>query len=150
MSRIDHSKAAVGQGPGVDLNLLVIAGLLLGGGLVLLTSASISLAERNTGDPFFYLERQLVATAIGVLAGIIVFRVPTELWERAGLMLPCLAIVLLLSVLVPGLGRTVNGSTRWLRIAGIAIQVAEPARLLLLVYIAGYAARHTRELQSSL
>ncbi len=149
MSRVNNNTAAA-QVSGVDLNLLVIAGLLLGGGLVLLSSASISLAERNTGDPFFYLERQLVATAIGVLAGWAVFRVPTELWERAGLMLPCLAIVLLLSVLVPGLGRTVNGSTRWLRIAGIAIQVAEPARLLLLVYIAGYAARHTRELQNSL
>ena len=148
MSRATDRQAAAGFT--LDLNLLVISVLLLGCGLVLLTSASISLAERNTGDPFFYLQRQLVAAAIGLLAGIAVYRVPTDFWERAGLMLPCLAIVLLAVVLVPGLGRTVNGSTRWLNVAGIAVQVAEPARLLLLVYIAGYAARHTRELQSSL
>jgi cell division protein FtsW len=133
---------------GLDLTLLLIAGLLLGGGLVMLTSASISLAERSTGEPLFYFERQVVAAIIGILCGAGMLRIPTSTWQRAGLMLPCIAFVLLAAVLVPGLGQTVNGSTRWLRIGGVAVQVAEPARLLFLMYMAGYAVRHGAELRT--
>jgi cell division protein FtsW len=134
---------------GFDPALLVIIALLLGGGLVMLASASIALAERNTGDPLFYVERQLVACVLGIGCALAVLRVPTAAWDRAGLMLPCLAMVLLLVVLVPGLGHTVNGSTRWLRIGGLNVQVAEPARLLLVMWLAGYAVRHAEALASS-
>ncbi|MDJ0928660.1 MAG: putative lipid II flippase FtsW [Gammaproteobacteria bacterium] len=136
--------------PMVDVGLVVIIGLLLGAGLIVLASASIALADRNTGAPLFYLERQAVAALFGIAIGVGVFRLPTDIWERAGLMLPCLAIVLMATVLVPGLGHTVNGSTRWLRVAGVTVQVAEPARLLLLMYLAGYAVRHGDELRRSL
>ena len=141
--------SAAGLPLGLDPTLLVIIGLLLGGGLVMLASASIGLAERNTGDPFFYVERQFVAVLLGLGGGLVALRVPTETWDRAGLMLPCLAIVMLVAVLIPGLGHTANGSTRWLRIGGFSIQVAEPARLLMLMWVAGYAVRHAELLQSS-
>ncbi len=133
-----------------DLVLWLVTAALLGGGLVMLTSASISLAERNTGNPFFYFERQLVAALIGILAAYAMLRIPTRIWEQVGAMLAALALVLLAMVLVPGLGHTVNGSTRWLRLAGVAIQVAEPARLLLLIYLAAYAVRHAEDLRSGL
>ena len=136
--------------PVLDPVLLIVIGCLLCGGLVMLTSASISLAERSTGDPFFYLQRQAFAALAGIGFGWMIWRVPTSTWDRVGPMLALLAFVLLGSVLVPGLGHTVNGSTRWLRIAGIAIQVAEPARLLLLMYLAGYAVRHADELRAGL
>ncbi|RMF95550.1 MAG: putative lipid II flippase FtsW [Gammaproteobacteria bacterium] len=135
---------------GYDVPLLLISAALLGLGLVMLTSASIGFAERSTGSPFYFLERQAVAALLGIACGLVLLRLPTRTWERAGPMLPCLAIVLLTSVLVPGLGHTVNGSTRWLRIAGLAVQVAEPARLLLILYLAGYAVRHAAELRASL
>lgn len=149
MSR--SKRTAVNVEPvGLDPVLLAIVCLLLGGGLVLLTSASISLAERNTGNPLFYFERQFFAAVLGIAIGAGVLRVPSDFWERLGLMLPCLALVMLLAVLVPGLGYTVNGSTRWFRLAGVTVQVAEPARLLMLMYLAGYAVRHARELQAGM
>lgn len=134
----------------LDQMLILVIGVLLCGGLVMLTSASISLAERNTGNPFFYLQRQLVAVVIGLAGAAAMLRIPTHLWERFGLALVCLAVGLLISVLVPGFGHTVNGSTRWLSIGGVNImQVSEPVRLLMLMYISGYAVRHGKELRES-
>jgi cell division protein FtsW len=147
-ARVSRSTATIDEAPDFDLVLLAVAGTLLLGGLVMLTSASVSIADRNTGDPFYYLEQQLVAAAVGLGFAYVMTRIPTVAWEKSGPLLLCLAFGLLIVVLVPGLGRTVNGSTRWLNIAGINIvQVSEPARLLMLLYISGYAVRHSRELQ---
>ncbi len=149
MSKRQVKSAAVTEAARLDAVLLTIVALLLGVGLVMLTSASIALAERGTGEPLFYLQRQTLAALLGIAAGAAVLRMPTEWWERSGLMLACLACVLLAMVLVPGLGREVKGSTRWLMLAGLNVQVAEPARLLLLMYLAGYAVRHASELRDS-
>jgi cell division protein FtsW len=136
--------------PELDRFLLVVAGILLAGGLVMLTSASISVAERTTGNPFFYLEKQLLAVALGLLGLLIVTRIPTSIWERLGLLLAIGAVTLLTLVLIPGFGHTVNGSTRWLNIGGVnLIQVSEPARLLMLLYIADYAVRRREELRGN-
>jgi len=135
-------------GDQLDIVLILVISALLCGGLVMLTSASISLAERNTGNPFFYLERQILAVCIGLIGAIVMLRIPTHIWERLGLVLVFLALSLLIAVLMPGLGHTVNGSTRWLSVAGInVVQVSEPARLLMLMYISGYAVRHRQELR---
>jgi cell division protein FtsW len=113
----------------------------------MLSSASISLADRNTGDPFFFFERQLLAAMLGIAGALVMLRIPTEHWQQLGPMTALLALVLLSLVLVPGMGREVNGSVRWLRLGGFSLQVAEPARLLILIYVAGYATRHTADLQ---
>ncbi len=84
-------------------------------GLVMVTSASVSIAGQESGQPFFYLERQLLLTLIGAGCAALVFCVPTEALERASLPLLAIAIGLLIVVLVPGLGHSVNGSRRWLR-----------------------------------
>lgn len=132
----------------VDWTLVLIVATLLCVGLIMLTSASISLAERNTGNPLFYFERQVGAVVIGLIGAAFMLRVPTSVWERYAFVLICLALGMLVAVLIPGLGSTVNGSTRWLSIGGISVmQVSEPARLLLLMYLSGYAVRHRAELR---
>ncbi len=131
--------------------LVLIVATLLCVGLVMLTSASISLAERNTSNPLFYFERQLVAVFIGLTGAAAMLRVPTVFWERIAFVFVCLAIALLIAVLIPGLGNMVNGSTRWLSVGGVNVmQVSEPARLLMLMYISGYAVRHRTELRERL
>jgi cell division protein FtsW len=130
----------------VTLALVATIALL---GLVMVTSASVSIAGQESGQPFFYLERQLLLTLIGAACAALVFCVPTELLEKASLPLLAIAIVLLLVVLVPGLGHSVNGSRRWLRLGGANFQVSELARVLVLIYVASYAVRRESELRES-
>jgi len=134
----------------VDWGLLGLILLLLGVGIIMLTSASISVAENSQGQPFYYLIQQLIAVAVGALVALVVLRTPTEYWEQAAPLLLLMAILLLAAVLIPGVGREVNGSTRWLSIAGINIQVSEPARLMVLMYISSYAVRHRNAMAASL
>ena len=127
---------------------LVFAIVLLG--LVMVTSASISIASRETGDVFYYLERQLILTLVGAGAAALLFCVPTRLLERVSTPLLVAAFVLLLIVLVPGLGHSVNGSRRWVRLMGLNFQVSELARVLVLIYVASYAIRRADELRGTL
>jgi cell division protein FtsW len=139
------------RGGSVHLDTVTLAlalGLLLLG-LVMVTSASVSIASQETGAPFYYLERQLLLTLIGAACALLMFSIRTELLERASVPLLALAIVLLVLVLIPGVGHAVNGSRRWLRVAGTGFQVSELARMLLLIYIASYAVRRESELRES-
>jgi len=126
---------------------LVLAILLLG--LVMVTSASISIAGRETGDVFYYLERQLVLAMIGVAAAAFVFLIPTRLIEKVSTHLLIAAGVLLLLVAIPGIGHEVNGSRRWMRILGFNFQVSELARVFVLIYLASYAVRRSEELRTT-
>jgi cell division protein FtsW len=139
------------RGGGVHLDAVTIAltlGIVLLG-LVMVTSASVSIAGEETGQPFYYLERQLLLTLIGAGCAALMFSIRTELLERAAVPLLAIAIALLVVVLIPGLGHVVNGSRRWLHFAGANFQVSELARVLVLIYIASYAVRRERELRES-
>ncbi|HTW74098.1 MAG TPA: putative lipid II flippase FtsW [Steroidobacteraceae bacterium] len=118
-------------------------------GLIMVTSASISLAGRD-GQPFAYLERQLLLAVVGTGAAAVAFCIPTERLEQCALALLFLAALLLLLVLVPGLGHVVNGSRRWLRLPGMSFQVSEAARVLTLIYLARYAVRYEEDLRAGL
>ncbi|HEX8758137.1 MAG TPA: putative lipid II flippase FtsW [Steroidobacteraceae bacterium] len=126
---------------------LVLALLLLG--LVMVTSASISIASQDTGNPFYYLERQLLTALVGTAGAVFVFCFRMKRWERLSRVLLAAAVIMLLAVLVPGLGEMVNGGRRWLRLAGFSFQVSELARVLVLIYVASYAARRQEELRET-
>ncbi len=134
-----------------DLVLVGVTALLLSIGLLMVASASIALGDRQHGDAFYFLERQLFAASLGLGFGYLMVKIPTRLWQRLGSWMAGVAIAMLVVVLIPGLGHTANGSTRWLSIAGINIvQVSEPARLLLLMYVADYAVRRNQELRAGM
>jgi len=118
-------------------------------GLVMVTSASISVASQEGHDPFACLERQLALTLIGTAGAALVFCIRTEWLERASLVLLLVAGVLLFAVFIPGLGHAVNGSRRWLRFAGLNFQASELARVLVLVWVASYAVRRESALRAS-
>jgi len=125
-----------------DLPLLLIGASILLLGLVMVGSASVSLADRQLGEPFYYLLRQSVFAGIGVLTGWMALKIPLHVWEKAGPIMLMASLVLLAALLLPGLGRTVNGSTRWLMVGPINLQVSEFAKLAMVTYIAGYLIRH--------
>ena len=114
---------------------------LLSLGLVMVSSASLGLAERDLHTPFYYLSRQATFAAAGLLAALVALGVPLVAWERLHALLLLAAFFLLVLVLVPGMGHSVNGSTRWLPLGPVNLQVSEPARLAILVYLCAYLAR---------
>ena len=133
----------------LDPVLLGIVLTLLLGGFVILASASITIADTMTGEPFFYVERQLLAAAIGAAAGAVCLFVPMHVWQSLGPLMLLVGLALLCVVLVPGIGYEVNGATRWVRFGIMNLQVSEPARLCLLLYIAGYTVRQQKALRES-
>jgi cell division protein FtsW len=141
-----------GRGGPVHLDpvTLALVGAITLIGLVMVTSASVSIAAQESGQPFYYLERQLLLTLTGAALAAGIFCLPTPQLEKASLALLAVAIVLLIAVLIPGLGHAVNGSRRWLRLGGMNFQASELARVLVLIYIASYAVRRERELRESL
>jgi len=126
---------------------LVAAIVLLG--LIMVTSASISIASKESGNAFAYLERQLVLCLVGFVLAAVVFCVRTEMIEKMAWPLLIVAVALLFFVLIPGLGHVVNGSRRWIRLLGFNFQVSELARVLILIFIASYAVRREDELRST-
>jgi cell division protein FtsW len=130
----------------IDPVLMTIVITLLLGGLVILTSASITISDNAVGNPFYYVERQLFAIAIGGLGGFVCLFVPMRVWQGLGPLMLLAGLSLLVVVLIPGIGFEVNGSTRWVRVGIINLQVSEPARLCFLLYLAGYLVRRNKAL----
>ncbi len=131
----------------IDPVLLGIALVLLFGGMVILASASISISDNTQNDPFYYLGRQAIAALLGGAAGFACLFIPMRVWSNVGPLMLLIGLALLLVVLVPGVGHTVNGSTRWLRFGAMNLQVSEPVRLCLLIYLAGYLVRQNKSLR---
>jgi cell division protein FtsW len=129
--------------------LIGTIGALLLVGLIMVASASIGVSERETGNAFFYFQRQLTFVGLGLVAALLAIAIPTSVWEKHSIYLLGAAFVLLVLVLVPGLGHEVNGSRRWIRLSIMNFQVSELARVMLLTYIASYAVRRSDELCSS-
>ena len=134
----------------IDLILLGAGFILLMIGMVMVSSASIAIADDQHGDPFFFLKKQFLAALIGCCAAFIGMVIPIRTWKNLSLPLLLLGITLLIIIFIPDIGRTVNGSTRWISVAGINFQVSEPARLCLLIYVAGYLVRRNRQLRESI
>ena len=131
----------------IDSVMLTLVLALLLGGFVILASASISISDIATNNPFFYVQRQLIAAAIGTAAGFVCLFIPMQVWRSLGPLVLFVGFLLLLVVLVPGIGYEVNGSTRWVRIGIMNLQVSEPARLCFLMYLAGYLVRRNKSLR---
>jgi cell division protein FtsW len=149
MTRIPPMAATFAKGKPLpslyDRWLLVAAVGLIGIGLLMVTSSSIVMSYRLFHTPFHYVLRQAIYLLAGLVAGIFVARVPLQKWYQWSPFLIIISFVLLVLVLVPGLGRQVNGSTRWLGFAGFGIQISELVKLLVIVYLAGYLVRRKEE-----
>jgi cell division protein FtsW len=134
----------------MDLGLLYAVLITLGFGLVMMASASFSVAERELGEPTYYLSHQVAYIVVGLLAGAwIAAYLPLDFLERNGGRLLIIAFAVLILVLLPGIGKEVNGSTRWLSLGVTRIQPSELAKLLTIIYLAGYLVRRGEEVRSA-
>jgi cell division protein FtsW len=127
-----------------DRMLAWAAALLVALGMVMVYSASIAIAEgsRSTGyQAGYFLVRHVVFVAIGIVLAIFTFQVPMRLWQQAAPYLFVFGLVLLALVLIPGIGREVNGSRRWLSLSFLNFQPSELVKVFVVLYAADYTVR---------
>jgi len=133
----------------VDRDLLLALLALIGIGIVILGSASLWVAERQYGNAYHYLFRQVVFLGLGLLLAVGLYQVRVNFWQDLGVKLLPVVLILLVLVLIPGVGTEVKGSRRWLSLGPIAIQVSELVKLIMIMYLAGYLVRHGKKLATS-
>jgi cell division protein FtsW len=133
-----------------DRWLLVVIATLLAFGLLMVASTSIVISEHQYGQSFHFFFHQLFYLILGIAAGIIVVQIKTPYWQQISLALLILSIGLLFLVLLPGIGRQVNGSMRWLSFGPFGLQVSEFVKLTMIVYLAGYLVRQEKQVQNQI
>lgn len=137
--------------PTYDQTLLWVTLILLGLGLVMVYSASITIAEADKAvgnNSSYYLVRQAIFLAISVSAAFIVFNIPVAWWQKMAPYLFLIGLALLILVLIPGIGRVVGGSRRWLSLFVINLQPSEFMKLFAAMYVADYTVRKAAVMDS--
>ncbi len=134
----------------IDFPLLAACAFLMGIGLVMIASASSAVAELNQGNTFYYFIRHMIYIAIALCAGWLTLLVPMSVWQRYSGWLLVVAFVVLILVLIPGIGREVNGSRRWIGVGIINIQPSELAKLFMVIFLAGFLVRRKEEVKQRL
>lgn len=145
-----RQRAASGLCAGYDGWLLTATLLLLGLGLVMVASASITVADRHFDAPLHYFWRQSVAAVLGMLMAATAMKLPLKLWERTSQFVLFIGLGLLLLVLIPGLGTEINGAMRWIDLGPANLQASEPVKLCVIIYMAGYLVRQAESMRKSL
>jgi cell division protein FtsW len=143
-----HDKAAVGVGgaklQAFDPALVWVTVALLAWGLVMVYSASIAMPDNPRFGRYahtFFLARHALFLVLAFVAGLLAFQVPVATWERWAPWLFVLSLLLLVVVLVPHIGKGVNGARRWLAFGPVSFQPSELAKFAVLLYAANYMVR---------
>ncbi|KTD68771.1 cell division protein ftsW [Legionella steelei] len=127
---------------------VVIALMIIG--LMMVASSSVMISTKYFHQPFHFLIRQSCYLFAGLMIALIVIRTDSSVWERISMPMLLICLLLLLIVLIPGIGRTVNGSRRWLALGPIGIQVSELAKLTMIFYLSGYLVRQQQAVSNSI
>ncbi|MBT4964150.1 MAG: putative lipid II flippase FtsW [Francisellaceae bacterium] len=123
---------------------------LLALGLVMVTSASIPITQRYLVPPLYFAINQFTYAILGLSLMIGVSFIPMQLLYRFSGMFLFVSIVLLILVLIPGVAKTVNGSSRWLILGPISVQASEIVKLGSIIYLGGYLYRRADNLNNNL
>ena len=132
-----------------DLTLLVPFMIITGISLIFIYSSSNVIANADFGNPFFFLQRQIIALSISMVACSIFLFIPISFYKENGLILLVLSSILLGLVLIPGFGQEVNGARRWLAIGPINIQPSEIIKIFLPLYLCSYCLRRKDQIGRS-
>lgn len=119
-------------------------------GLMMVASSSVMISTKYYHQPFHFLIRQACYLFAGLIVALIVIRTDSSFWEKISVPMMIVCLFMLLIVLIPGIGRTVNGSRRWLSLGPIGIQVSEMAKLTMIFYLSGYLVRQQKAVSESI
>ena len=114
----------------------------------MMMSTTVEMSYKNYDNAFFYAKKHLVFLILGFITIFTISRIRLVVWEQLGPLMLLASVILLVMVLVPGVGRTVNGSSRWLAIGPVSLQVSEFAKVAMIVYLSGYIVRHGPKVQT--
>ncbi|MEH6824220.1 MAG: putative lipid II flippase FtsW [Motiliproteus sp.] len=130
--------------------LLISAVSLLAIGFLMITSASMEVSDKNYGSPFYHAFKHAAFMVVALVVAAGVFMVPMRFWQQTGHWWLLVGFIFLVLVLIPGIGREVNGSSRWIRLGPINIQASELAKFCMMLYMAGYLVRRLDEVRTQL
>lgn len=152
MSMVKKLSASAPQRIGFPVDPLVfgIALFLLLYGLVMIGSASLEISVKTYDNPFFLLTRHGLYLLVSSAAALIAISIPIQSWQKHDAALLAVSFLLLIVVLVPGIGKEVNGATRWVALGPISLQGSEFVKLFVMIYMAGYLVRRKEEIETSL
>lgn len=133
-----------------DFYLIWSAAALLSLGLVMVYSASIAIAESEYGETgsYYYLIRHSIYLLVGLSIGFFAFQFPMRAWREYCPHLFLVGVFLLILVLVPGIGREINGSQRWISLGIVNFQPSELMKFLMVIYVSDYVVRKLAYLDS--
>lgn len=129
------------MGRHVDYPLLVLTLTLLGVGLLVISSASVVVSQRNFGTPYYYLLHQAAAAAVGLIVLWATKCMPYHWWRRLALPLLVLSLLAVAAVFIPDLSFRFGGAVRWLRLGPISVQPSELLKFSLILYLAAWLDR---------
>ncbi len=153
MSKVQHMAANAQQNIRIalyDRYLAIAVSGLLAIGLLMVYSTSVAMSERTFGQPFYYAIRHAIYLLLGLAVAGFAMRIELDKWKEYSGRLLLLSLVLLVLVLIPGLGREVNGSMRWLGFRFVGFQVYELAKIATIIFLASYLVRRDQEIKKSL
>lgn len=119
-----------------DFVIFAVTLLLLTVGIIMVFSSSFVAAKARYADGFYFLKRQLLWALLGIIGMTVVMKIDYVRFKKWAIPFFFLAVILLVLVLIPGVGITVKGSTRWLGIGSLSFQPSEVAKLALVVFLA--------------
>ena len=131
-----------------DFILFVIIIILLSLGIVMVLSASAPSAIAESGNSYSYVIKQLKAAILGIILMLIISKIDYRIYKKFYKAIYWISVLILLLVLIPGLGLSSNGATRWIDLKFIQFQPSELTKIGLIVFYAGYLADHKSELKS--
>lgn len=131
-----------------DFILFVIIIILLSLGIVMVLSASAPSAIAESGNSYSYVIKQLKAAILGIILMLIISKIDYRIYKKFYKAIYWISVLILLLVLIPGLGSSSNGATRWIDLKFIQFQPSELTKIGLIVFYAGYLADHKSELKS--
>ncbi len=128
--------------------VILLVAVLLSVGIVIITSASMDYSAVNYNDPWFFVKRHFIYLILALVASIVMLSIPTSFWKQYGWLLFFVACALLIIVLIPGVGKKVNGSQRWLQFGPITIQISEIVKFCGVIFFASYLSNSQYFLQT--
>lgn len=129
--------------------IIAVLGLIVLG-LMMVASSSVVVSTKFYHQPFHFLLRQAVYLFVGFVMAVVVMRIDSSVWERYSVFLLFVCLIMLVLVLIPGIGRVVNGSRRWLMLGPIGVQVSELAKITMILYVSGYLVRQQEQVRQDI